>query len=250
MLAGVATGVPKTRTGPVESLRALKATKRAAMKAQVAARSALVQMVITAPQSVRDQLDGLKGTARVEACARLRPDRTRLHDPVHAVKLALRRTARRCQVLAEEIAELDTDIEALVTSAAPRLLDSFGVGPDTAAQLLITAGDNPERIRSEASFAALCGVSPIPASSGRTDRHRLNRGGDRQANEALWRITMVRLSQDPRTQAYLARRSQQGLSKREIIRCLKRYIVREVLPVIRAELLPTTDTHNARDDAA
>lgn len=153
-------------------------------------------------------------------------------------------------MLAEEIAELDTDIEALVTSAAPRLLDSFGVGPDTAAQLLITAGDNPERIRSEASFAALCGVSPIPASSGRTDRHRLNRGGDRQANEALWRITMVRLSQDPRTQAYLARRSQQGLSKREIIRCLKRYIVREVLPVIRAELLPTTDTHNARDDAA
>nr|WP_306238748.1 MULTISPECIES: IS110 family transposase [unclassified Ornithinimicrobium] len=250
VLAGVATGVPKTRTGPVESLRALKATKRAAMKAQVAARSALVQMVITAPQSVRDQLDGLKGTARVEACARLRPDRTLLHDPVHAVKLALRRTARRCQVLAEEIAELNTDIEALVSSTAPRLLDAFGVGADTAAQLLITAGDNPERIRSEASFAALCGVSPIPASSGRTDRHRLNRGGDRLANEALWRIVMVRLSHDPKTKAYLARRSQQGLRKREIIRCLKRYIVRELLPIIRAELSPATDNHNPLHEAA
>jgi len=240
VLAGTATTTPKARTGPVESLRALKATKRAAMKAMVAARSALVQHLITAPQPVREQLHGLTGTARVKACARLRPDRARLREPEQAVKLALRRTARRCLVLAEEIAEADAEIEALVKHTAPRLLEHFGVGPDTASQLLITAGDNPDRIRSEASFAALCGVSPLPASSGRTDRHRLNRGGDRHANEALWRIIMVRLGHDDRTKAYVARRSQQNLSKPEIIRCLKRYLVRELLPTIRAELARTT----------
>ena len=240
VLARTATTTPKTRTGPVESLRALKATKRAAMKAMVAARSALVQLVITAPHSVREQLHGLSGTTRVEACARLRPDRDRLHEPEQAVKRALRRTARRCLVLAEEIAEADADLDALVKHTAPGLLDHFGVGPDTASQLLITAGDNPDRIRSEASFAALCGVSPLPASSGRTDRHRLNRGGDRHANEALWRIIMVRLGHDDRTKAYRARRSEQNLSKPEIIRCLKRYLVRELLPTIRAELAHDT----------
>ena len=240
VLAGTAATTPKTRTGPVESLRALKATKRAAMKAMVAARCALVQLVITAPQPVREQLHGLTGTARVNACARLRPDRARLREPDQAVKLALRRTARRCQHLAEEIAEADADIKALVVYTAPRLLDHFGVGPDTASQLLITAGDNPERIRSQASFAALCGVNPLPASSGRTDRHRLNRGGDRHANEALWRIIMVRLSHDPATQAYRDRRREQNLKNPEIIRCLKRYLVRELLPTIRAELARTT----------
>lgn len=253
VLAGTATTTPKARTGPVESLRALKTAKRAAMKAMVAARSALVQQVITAPQQVRDQFAGLSGTARVDACARLRPDRARLHEPAQAVKLALRTTARRCQDLAAEIADLDAELEALVQRTAPQLLEHFGVGKDTAAQLLITAGDNPDRIRSEASFAALCGVSPLPASSGRTDRHRLNRGGDRHANEALWRIIMVRLSHDPRTKSYLARRSQQNLSKKEIIRCLKRYLVRELLPTIRAELArATADTAppNALDAAA
>ena len=250
VLAGTADTVPKARTGAVESLRALKTTKRAAMKAMVAARSALVQQVITAPQQVRDQLTGLSGTARVDACSRLRPDRTRLHEPAQAVKLALRTTARRCQDLAAEIAQLDTEIETLVQRTAPSLLDHFGVGPDTAAQLLITAGDNPDRIRSEASFAALCGASPLPASSGRTDRHRLNRGGDRKANEALWRIIMVRLSHDPKTKAYLARRSEQNLSKKEIIRCLKRYLVRELLPTIRTELIGQTPHPPSLDCAA
>ncbi len=239
VLAETAGTTPKARTGPVESLRALKTTKRSAMKAMVAARSALVHTIITAPQPVREHLSGMCGTARVEACARLRPDSARLHEPEQGVKLALRRTARRCLVLAQEIAALDTEIEALVKHTAPTLLDHYGVGPDTAAQLLITAGDNPDRIRSEASFAALCGVSPLPASSGRTNRHRLNRGGDRHANEALWRIIMVRLSHDPMTQAYARRRSQESLSKREIIRCLKRYLVRELLPTIRTELQPT-----------
>lgn len=236
VLAGTASTTPKSRTGPVESLRALKATKRSAMKAMVAARSALVQMLITAPQPLRDQMSGLRGTARVQACARLRPDNSRLHDPEQGTKLALRRLARRCLTLAEEINELDIEIEGLVKHTAPRLLEHYGVGPDTAAQLLITAGDNPDRIHSEASFAALCGVAPLPASSGRTHRHRLNRGGDRLANEALWRIIMVRLSHDPRTQAYADRRSQENLSKRDIMRCLKRYLVRELLPTIRTEL--------------
>lgn len=166
----------------------------------------------------------------------------------------IRRSSARCAAppvaalaLAEEIAELDTDIEALVKHIAPTLLDHVGVGPDTGSQLLVTAGDNPDRIRSEASFAALRGVSPPPASSGRTDRHRLNRSADRQANETLWRIIMVRLGHDARTTDHRARRSEQNLSKPEIIRCLKRYLVRELLPTIRAELAPRT---HALDHAA
>lgn len=238
VLAKTATATPKTRTGAVESLRILKTGKRSAMKAMVAARASLAQLVITAPQEIRDQLRGHKGMTRVRMCAQLRPDRSRLHEPAQAAKRTLRSTARRILVLREEIDELDADIEALLKQIAPALLDHFGVGPDTAAQLLITAGDNPERIRSEASFAALCGTSPLPASSGRTDRHRLNRGGDRRANEALWRIILVRLGRDPRTHAYLTRRQTQGLSKKETIRCLKRYLIRELLPTIRAALTP------------
>ncbi len=138
--------------------------------------------------------------------------------------------------LAKELRELDAALEQLTKRVGHRLLERFGVGPQTAATLLVTAGDNPDRLRSEAALAALCGVSPLEASSGKTTRHRLNRGGDRAANNALWTISMVRMRSDPRTRAYVARRTAEGLSTKEIQRCLKRYIVRELYPLILADL--------------
>lgn len=146
----------------------------------------------------------------------------------------MRELARRHRFLSEQIAELDRLLAGLVGHQAPGLLRLKGVGTDVAGALLVTAGDNPERLRSESSFAHLCGVAPLPASSGKITRHRLNRGGDRSANNALWRIVMVRMSCDERTKAYVARRSAEGKSKTEIIRCLKRYVSREVFIAITA----------------
>ena len=165
--------------------------------------------------------------ALVRACAALRPGPLHQHRP-RPPRPALRTLARRWQQLQAELDALDTQLQKLVAAAAPTLVALPGVGIDTAGQLLVTAGDNPERLRSEAAFAHLCGVAPIPASSGRTDRHRLNRGGDRQANHALWRIALVRMHCHPPTRTYVERRTKQGLSKPEIMRCLKRYIAREI----------------------
>lgn len=156
-------------------------------------------------------------------------------NPEAATKAALRRLARRYQHLNDEIADLDADLLPLVKAAAPRLLAVTGVGPEVAGQLLASAGDNPDRLRSEAAFAHLCGVAPIPASSGRTDRHRLHRGGDRADNSALYTIVLTRLRYDPRTQQYMARRTAQGRSKKEVIRRLKRYVLCDVY-----RALPTT----------
>ncbi|MFE4674515.1 transposase, partial [Streptomyces sp. NPDC056723] len=155
-----------------------------------------------------------------------------------AVRTALRRLARRYQHLTEEIAEADAELDALVAQAAPGLVDLTGVGTETAAQLLITAGDNPDRLKSEASFAHLCGAAPISASSGRTNRHRLNRGGDRQANHALHTIALVRMRYDPRTRLYVARRTAEGMSKKDIFRCLKRFIAREVYKHLTSMNIP------------
>ncbi len=155
-----------------------------------------------------------------------------LDDPSAATKFALRELARRYRSLNEEVVALDGELDQLVAKRAPKLLELVGVGTDVAGALLVTAGDNPDRLRSEGSFAHLCGVAPIPASSGRIHRHRLNRGGDRSANQALWRIVLVRLSCDERTQVYAARRTTEGLSKREIIRCLKRYVAREIYDIL------------------
>lgn len=189
---------------------------------------------------LREQLRQLSVTVLITTCARLRPDAKRLSDPGQAVKTALRRLALRYQHLTEEIRAADTDLTPLVTDAGARLLALQGVGIEVAGQLLTTAGDNPDRLRSEAAFAHLCGVAPVPASSGRTHRHRLNRGGDRAANNALHTIALCRLRYDPRTHAYVARRTKEGLSKTEILRCLKRYLVREIFAVVR--LLPTPDS--------
>lgn len=245
--AGTATGTPKTHDGAVESIRALRVARSGAIKARTAAINALRQTLITAPPELREQLAGLGQAGLIATCARLRPT-NELHDPAQAIKTALRRLARRCQHLSEEITEADHDLKALITATAPRLVEQLGVGTEVAGQLLITAGDNPERLRSEAAFAALCGVSPLPASSGRTDRHRLNRGGDRAANSALYTVVMVRMRYDQRTRDYVTRRTQQGLSKREIMRCLKRYVARELLPLIRdalAEPAPAPATQTA-----
>ncbi len=151
-----------------------------------------------------------------------------LGDPEQATKTALRRLARRHQQLSAEITEADRELHQLVRDVAPALLDLPGVGSEVAGQVLISIGDNADRLKSEAAFAHLCGAAPIPASSGRTHRHRLNRGGDRSANNALYVVVLSRMRHDPRTRAYVERRTHEGLAKPEIIRRLKRYVAREI----------------------
>jgi transposase len=255
--SGRASGTPKTRTGDVESIRALRLARIGAVKARAVALTQLKALIVTAPDGLRAQLDGLDSPKLVTTCARLRPARGpaptpspsakrpprpgRLVDPGAATKRSLASIAGRVQTLSVEIAKLDNDLDALVTPLAPTLLALQGVGLDVAGQLLVTAGDNPDRIHSEAAFAHLCGVAPIPASSGKnTNRHRLNRGGDRAANAALYRIVICQLRWDPRTRAYVDRRTQEGRPKKEIIRCLKRYIAREVFTAIQTDLNPKT----------
>lgn len=245
VLAGTADGTPKARTGPVEAIRALRVARRGAVKARTAALNALRQMVITAPEPIRAELAGLSGQALVAAAAALEAT-GELHDPAQATRRALSRLACRCQYLSQEIAGADRELQELLTRTAPGLLERYGVGPEVAGQLLVTAGDNPARLRSEASFAALCGVSPVPASSGRTDRHRLNRGGDRAANAALYTVIMVRMQRHEPTRQYVSRRRAQGLSTSEIMRCLKRYAARELLP----HILTALESANAHEPAA
>jgi transposase len=228
VLAGTATGTPKTRTGPVEALRMLRVARRGAVKARVAALNQVHGLLASAPEDLRAQLRGLTNGALVARASAFRIPEDELDDPQIAVKAALRSVARRIRDLDAEIALADRRIAPAVTRLAPATLALRGVGPQVAAQLLVTAGDNPERLRSEAALAHLCGVAPLPASSGRTDRHRLNRGGDRQANNAIHTIVLSRMRHDPRTQAYVERRTKTGLSKKEIIRCLKRYVIREI----------------------
>ena len=181
--------------------------------------------LVTAPEQVAAPLRGSRTAALMAACCGLRPGGG---EAVAAAKMSMRCLARRHRALSAEISELDAEIARLCAKANPALIAARGVGADTAAALLIAAGDNPQRLRSEASFAALCGACPVEASSGRTVRHRLNRGGDRQANNALWRIATVRLRCDQQTKNYAARRRAEGKNDREIIRCLKRYIAREI----------------------
>ncbi|PXY34481.1 IS110 family transposase [Prauserella sp. PE36] len=237
--SGRATAVPKARTGPVEAIRVLRSVRRSAIQARTAALNELTALLVTAPETLRAQLHGLNTTALVTTCAGLRPG-TDLTCPLTATKTALRRLARRIQQLSTEITDADTQLTTLVPATAPRTTALFGFGPDTAGQLLTTAGDNPTRLHSEAAYAHLCGTAPIPAASGRTTKHRLNRAGDRQANAALHRIVIVRMRHCPRTRAYVTRRTTEGLSKRDIIRCLKRYAAREAYHAIQADLANLT----------
>ena len=171
---------------------------------------------------------------RLRACAAWRPDATRYRDPEVATRLPLKSLARRILALDEEIAALDRHIAPLVGELAPDLLALEGVGVASAGELMVAAGENPGRLRSEASFAMLCGACPLPASSGKTRRHRLNRGGNRQANSALHMIVVCRMRTDQRTRDYVERRTREGLSKREVMRCLKRYVACEVYRVLTA----------------
>lgn len=227
MLSGRACATPKLGTGIVEAIRALHTTRAGAIKARTAAMNELRSLLVTAPADVRDRLRGLAPVALVRACTRLRPTGDTA-DPQVAVRAALRALARRHQALTGEIADLDAQLRPLVERACPEPIAIKGVGYETAAQLLVTAGDNPDRIGSEAAFAALCGVAPIPASSGKTRRHRLSRSGDRQANRALHMIaTCTRLATCPRTRAYRDRCAREQLSPKDILRCLKPYLARE-----------------------
>lgn len=234
-LAERATGVPKQRDGRVEALRALRVARRSAVAARAEAQTQIRSLVVTAPDQLRVQLAAMSVGELVAHCATRRPDPTHADRPETAAVIALRSLARRHHELTTEIDDLDALIAPLVTAINPTLAAMNGVGPDVAGQLLITAGQNPHRLRSEAAFAMLCGVAPLPASSGHTHRHRLNRGGDRQANSALYRIVLCRLRWDERTRAYAQRRTTEGMSKKEIIRCLKRYIARDIY---RALLTP------------
>ncbi|MCX4902475.1 IS110 family transposase [Streptomyces sp. NBC_00892] len=226
VLAGRATGTPKHRDGAVEAIRGLRVVRASAVKARTQTINQIKSLIITAPAAVREALRSLT-TTEVRRLAASRPG-TDLAAPATAVKLALKRLAKRYRHLSEEIAEADADLRVLITRTAPGLLALPGVGTETAGQLRVTAGDNPDRLASEASFAHLCAASPVPASSGRTDRHRLNRGGDRQANRALHTIVLVRMRHDPRTRDYVARRTLEGLKTKDIFRCLKRFVAREV----------------------
>lgn len=229
--SGRASGTPKTRDGIVEAVRSLRVVRRSAVKSRTQAVNQARQLLVTAPEALRAQLRGLSAAELASACSRLRPGGD-LADPVHAVKAALRRLGRRILALTQESDELETELKTLTAQAAPALLALQGVGADVAGQLLATAGDNPDRLHSEAAFAHLCGAAPIPASSGRRDRHRLNRGGDRAANHALHTIVLCRMRWDERTRAYVERRTREGLAKKDIMRCLKRHVAREVYRVL------------------
>jgi transposase len=236
VLAGRARAVPKAGTGPVEAIRALRVARAGALKARTAATNALKGLLVTAPAGLREQLRGLPQAKLVAVCAA--PATT--PDPATGgVQAAMGSLARRVQTLTSEIATLAQQLDRLVAQAAPTLVGLYGAGTDSAGALLVAAGDNPTRLHSQAGLAALCGASPVQASSGKTVRHRLNRGGDRQANAALYRIVIVRLRHDPRTQAYMARRLAQGKTRREVIRCLKRYVAREVYAALTNPPAPT-----------
>ena len=226
VIAGRARTTPKTGTGPVEMARQLRVARRSAIKQRTQALLQLQALADTAPDELRDSLKPLRYAQLIETAARFRA--AAMTTTTAAAKYAMSALARRIQHLDTEIDGLDGHLKAILTAAHPALLAAHGVGPDTAGALLVAAGDNPERLATEQSFAALCGASPVQASSGSTHRHRLNRGGDRQANSALWRIVLVRMKTHPPTRDYVSRRTAEGMAKRDIMRCLKRYVAREI----------------------
>jgi len=233
VLSGEATGLAKVDTDHVGMIRALRVARRSAVKMRTQTYQQMKALIVTAPADLREQVRSLSHDRLVDSAACLRPGP--VITPAAAVKLGLKCLAQRHQLLSAEVVTLDRDLARLVAAAAPALCALKGVGIDVAGAVLVAAGDHPERLRSEGAFANLCGVAPLPASSGKTSgRHRLNRGGDRHANCALWRIVIVRLATDAPTKQYMARRTQEGMSKPEIIRCLKRYVAREIY----RELIP------------
>ncbi len=258
-LSGRATGTPKTRDGNVEMIRVLRVARTSAIRARAVALTQLKSVIKTAPEPLRSQLRDIDGATLVARCRGLqatrgpaptpsphakRPPRPgRLADSAAATKATLARLANRIVALDGELRDIDDDLDELTTETAPTLVGLFGVGTDVAGQLLVTVGDNPDRIGTSAAFAMLCGVAPIPASSGKTaNRHRLNRGGDRGANAALYRIAMCRLRYNDRTRDYRDRLRGQGKTKKEAMRIIKRAIAREVYQAITTDLATAPET--------
>lgn len=233
VLAGIATAVPKTADGAAEMVRQIKIARDTAVKARSAAIIALKTLIVNAPGEIREGLDLLTDRKLIDRCAAVVPGA--IVDPTASTIHALRALARRWIALSVEIDAHDEVLDAITLVAAPTLREAFGIGPSSAAEMMIVAGDNPTRIRSEAAFAKLCGACPIPASSGMTHRHRLFRGGHRQANAALYRIVIVRMRWHQPTIDYVGRRTAQGLTKKDIIRCLKRFVAREIYHALIAD---------------
>ena len=241
VLSGEATAAAKDTTGIVEAIRQLSVARNSAVKARAAALCQLGDLLVTAPAALREQLDTrrtLEGKASV--CARLRPDPDRLADPAQAAKAALRSLGRRINQLRAEAAELEGQLDRLVAAAAPTTVSRLGYGTHHTAALLVAAGENIDRLGSEASFAHLCATAPVPASSGHTSHHRLNFAGNRAANRAMHMIVLVRLRYCERTRSYMDRRLTEGKTKREAIRCLKRFVARELYRTLRADLATLT----------
>jgi transposase len=228
--SGDAEGLAKSRDGNVESMRTLRIARVSARKARTQALNQMRGIVSTGPESIRDELRGLSVFNLLDRASSYRPGSKR--DVVSLTKFTLRTLARRALSLQEEIDDIDTIMKDLVEETAPELVAQLGIGTESASALLIAAGDNTERLHHESAFAHLCGSAPIDASSGKHERHRLNRGGDRQANSALWHIVLTRMVYDPRTTEYIERRTKEGLTKREAVRCLKRYVAREVYALL------------------
>ncbi|MGA8790397.1 MAG: IS110 family transposase [Paenarthrobacter sp.] len=227
VLAERGISTPKTKDGPVECLRVLRTARTSAMKARTIAINQIRSLLVSAPETIRAKYRGIATTAMITALARSRPT-GHPADTEYITALTLKTLALRYRSLRSEIAATDELLQEILDSYAPLLTELTGVGVEVATQLLVTVGDNPERINNEAQFAALTGTAPVPASSGKTNRHRLSKGGDRQANSALHHVVLSRMQSDHRTQAYVAKRTADGKSKRETMRCLKRYVAREI----------------------
>ena len=225
-LSGTATTTPKSRDGRVEKMRVLLVARRSGRQQRIQSLNQLRHLVFTAPEPIRVRFKDRYKTGLVTEAANMRPRQG--SDPIaYTTNVVIRGLARRIQTLNTEIKHIDQALSQLIQSTAPSLLDLHGVGTDTAASLLVAAGDNPQRLHSERSWAHLCGVTPIPASSGKVTRHRLNRGGDRNSNAALYRIVLTRMSSHEETRRYVERRRAEGLNTPEIMRCLKRYVARQ-----------------------
>jgi transposase len=246
VLSEAASTMPKCRDGYVEAVRQIRATRRSAVKARRAALHQIHGLLWCAPEELREKLSSYHRAALVARCARLRvPTTGAIDDPTMTARRMLRRLAKRIQMLDEEIADANRELDSILTTHAPNLLAVIGVGTEAAGQILVTAGQNTDRLKSEASLARLCGVAPIPASTGTTTRHRLHRGGDRDANCSIYLIVVNRLRWHEPTKRYIARRTQEGKTKKEIIRCLKRAVVRELYRALQADLNQTTKALDA-----
>ena len=226
-LSGEATVTPKGRNGPIEQMRVLMVARRSARQQRIQSLNQLRHLVFTAPEEIRVRFKDRPKTGLITEAANMRPRKG--SDPViFTTYLVIRNLARRIRGLNAEMRTIDRTLRSLIEETAPTLLELYGVGIDTAASLLVTAGDNPDRLHAEGSWAHLCGTTPLPANSGKvTTRFRLSRGGDRQANAALYRIVLTRMSSDEETRRYVARRRDEGLNTAEIMRCLKRYVARQ-----------------------